>query len=91
LRVEAGRLVRATRRGATYFSDLSHGERWRIALDVAIEAVGQRGVLVIPQGAWEGLDPDNRAAIADHVRGRGAVVLTAEATNGEAVSAEVYR
>lgn len=91
LRVEAGRLVLDTRRGATYFSELSHGERWRIALDVAIEAVGQRGVLVIPQEAWEGLDPDNRAAIAEHVRGRGAVVLTAEASNGDAVSAEVYR
>ena len=89
LRVEAGRLVLTTSRGDTYFSDLSHGERWKLALDIAIEAVGENGLLVVNQEAWEGLDPINRAEIAEHVKGRGVVVLTAEATDDEQITAEV--
>lgn len=89
LRVEAGRLVLDTSRGATYFSDLSHGERWRIALDIAIDAVGTNGLLVIDQEAWEGLDPQNRSEIAEHVRGRGVVVLTAEAADSDSIVPEV--
>lgn len=82
LEVRAGRLVTKSRRGLTPFSELSEGERWRMALDIAIEAVGPRGLLSIPQVAWEGLDPDNRRLIREHVKGRGAVILTAEATDG---------
>ena len=40
-------------RSATFYADLSSGERWRIALDIAIQAVGTGGLLVIPQEAWE--------------------------------------
>lgn len=90
LRVEAGRLVLDTRRGATYFADLSHGERWKMALDIAIDAVGAKGVLTIPQEAWESLDGINRDAIAEHVAGRGVVILTAEASNDEELIAEVF-
>ena len=53
LRVIDGRLVTNTKRGATFYADLSAGERWRIALDIAIQAVGTSGLLVIPQEAWE--------------------------------------
>ena len=60
-----------------------------IALDVAIEAVGPRGLLTIRQEAWEGLDPVNRQAICDHVRARGVVLLTAEATGGDEIVPEV--
>lgn len=83
------RLMTTTVRGPTYFADLSAGERWRIALDVAIEAVGPRGLLTIRQEAWEGLDPANRQAICDHVRARGVVLLTAEATGGDEIVPEV--
>ena len=83
------RLMTTTVRGLTYFADLSAGERWRIALDVAIEAVGPRGLLTIRQEAWEGLDPANRQAICDHVRARGVVLLTAEATGGDEIVPEV--
>ena len=71
LRVEAGRLVLDTHRGATYFGDLSHGERWKMAIDIAIEAVGPNGVLTVPQECWEGLDEIARKAIAEHVQGPG--------------------
>lgn len=83
------RLVTNTERGVTPFAELSAGERWRMALDIAIEAVGPRGLLVIRQEAWEGLDPSNREQIAEHCRDRRAVLLTAEATGGESIAAEV--
>lgn len=85
------RLVTETDRGLIPFADLSAGERWRVALDIAIEAVGVRGLLVIRQEAWEGLDPENRAEIAEHCRNRGAVLLTAEADGGEGIAVEVMR
>ncbi|MCC7421810.1 MAG: hypothetical protein IT428_16145 [Planctomycetaceae bacterium] len=89
LRVDAGRLVLTTKRGDTYFSDLSEGERWRVALDIAIEAVGEHGLLVIPQTAYESLDPQNRQLIAKHVVGRKVVILTAEASDDAVVTPEV--
>lgn len=90
LRVRDGRLMLDTPRGETYFADLSAGERWKLALDVAIDAVGQRGVFTIPQEAWEGLDPINRRELAEHVAGRGVVILTAEASADEALTASVF-
>ncbi|MBK8191523.1 MAG: hypothetical protein IPK79_13880 [Vampirovibrionales bacterium] len=88
LRVVDGRLVTDTKRGATFYSDLSAGERWRIALDIAIQAVGTGGLLVIPQEAWEGLDPQNRDAIAKQAKAARVVILTAECSDSE-LSAEM--
>lgn len=90
LRVEHGRLVLDTRRGNTYFHDLSAGERSRIAVDIGIEAVGNRGVLTLSQEIFEGLDPLNREALATHAVDRSVVILTAEASDDEEVTAEVY-
>lgn len=90
LRVEAGRLVTDTpRRGRTLYAELSEGERWRIALDIEIDAIGEGGLTTIPQAAWEGLDPQNRQAIAEHLKRRKTVAVTAEATDGE-LSATIY-
>ncbi|WP_425618081.1 hypothetical protein NA78x_001774 [Anatilimnocola sp. NA78] len=89
LRVELARLVLDTDRGVTYFSELSQGERWKLALDIAIDAVGKRGILMIPQEAFESLDPINRQLIKDHVHGRGVTILTAEASDDEEITAEV--
>jgi hypothetical protein len=89
LQVAAGRLVTPTDRGQELYADLSDGERWRLALDIAIDAVGPTGMLVIGQPAWEGLDGINRRAIAAHVRERGALLATAEADEGE-LRAEVF-
>lgn len=90
LRVEHGRLVLDTRRGNTYFHDLSAGERARIAIDIGIEAVGKHGVLTLSQEIFEGLDPLNREALAAHAVDRAVVILTAEASEDEEVTAEVY-
>ncbi len=87
LRVIDGRLVTNTKRGATFYSDLSAGERWRIALDIAIQAVGTGGLLVIPQEAWEGLDPANRTAIDEQAKAAQVVVLTAECSADDGIVA----
>lgn len=90
LKVDDGRLVLETRRGQTYFSELSDGERWKIALDIAIAAVGEHGLIVIPQMSFESLDGFARRAIADQARERGVVILTAESSEDEEVVAEVF-
>jgi hypothetical protein len=90
LRVEAGRLVIDTHRGATYFGDLSDGERWKLVLDIAIDAVGPNGLLAIEQDAWEGLDPINREMIAQHVASSTVAFVTAEASDDEELRAEVF-
>lgn len=79
------RLVTTTERGEVPFAELSAGERWRMALDIAVDAVGAKGLLPVKQEAWEGLDPDNRAAIADHCRKRGVWVVTAAAAGGDEI------
>ena len=83
LTVIEGRLSAQTKRGPTFYAELSMGERWRIALDIAIAAVGEGGLLVIPQEAWEGLDPQNREAIAQQAKAARVVILTAECADSE--------
>ncbi len=84
LRVEAGRLVTETVRGkSTLFAELSQGERWRITLDLAIDQVGEGGIIPLPQEAWEGLDPVNQAAIHNQSAAAHVAICTAVATDGE--------
>lgn len=80
LRVDGGRLVLDTDRGVEFFSDLSDGERWKVALDVAIDAVGETGLIGIPQVAWEGLNNRVRSLINEHAKSRKATIVTAEVT-----------
>lgn len=88
--VRDGRLYTTTEaRGETLFGELSDGERWELAFDVAAPVVGERGVLVLPQDAWQHLDPVSRAHVAQLARERNVNVLTAEATDGE-LRAESY-
>lgn len=88
--VEAGRLLLDTGRGPTLFAELSHGEKYRIAIDLAVDAVGAAGLLHLPQEAWEGLDPENRRAIHEHAVKRGVRIITAEADGGE-LRGEAYQ
>lgn len=89
LRVEAGRLVCETDRGAEPFAELSPGERWRLALEIAAEHVGAGGLITVPQEAWEGLDPQHRAEVAGIARRVGVVLLTAECGENASIAAEV--
>lgn len=90
LRVEAGRLVTEVKGRKKLFAELSDGERWKLALDIAIDAIGDKGFIPIPQWAWGELQPANKKAIAAHLRERGVTGYTAEATDDEAFNAEVY-
>lgn len=84
LAVRDGRLYyRNHKRGEVLFDELSEGERWTLAFDVAAPFVGKNGLLVLPQMAFESLDPTNRAHVANLARQHQIVVLTAEATDGE--------
>jgi len=91
LRVEAGRLVCDTDRGVEAFGELSPGERWRIALEIAVEQLGRGGIVTVPQEAWEALDPINRAEIAEIAKQVGVVILTAEADKHEQIEVEIVR
>ena len=79
-------------RGETFYAELSEGERWAVGLDVAIEAferTGRRGLLAIPQDAWEGLDADNRRLIANYIEGTDLAVVTAQASRKAGAKAEI--
>lgn len=89
LRIEAGRLVMATDRSQSeLFADLSHGERWKVAIDIAAEQLPEGGLLTIPQEAWEGLATENRALVANHCRERGINALTAAVSDQENICVE---
>lgn len=87
LKVSGGQLVVAAT--GEPFERLSHGEGWRIALEIAANMVGTGGIVVVPQEAWEGQDPINRAEIAEIARAVGILIVTAECSDDAAIAAEV--
>lgn len=90
LKVLDGRLVVETAaRGETYFADLSHGEKWSLAVQIAQGLGGEEHFLTIDQEAWESLDYDNRALIATRAQELGARILTAEADHDADSSGEL--
>jgi hypothetical protein len=89
LRVEGGRLVTATDRSQSEpYAELSRGEQWKIAIDLACEQLPENGLLVVPQESFEGLQPKNRKLVHEHAVKRRVTILTAEATDGELEAAE---
>lgn len=84
LRVSHGRLVTPTDRSETeLFSDLSRGEQWRLAIKVAVNAVGRGGLLVVDQEGWEGIDPEHKQIIVEELTGSGVLLITAHCDTGE--------
>lgn len=91
LRVKYGRLVLDTDRGETFFSELSPGERYHLVIhDIAVPTVGKGGIIVLPQDAWEALDPINRRLVAEAVENTGVCILTAEASDDEEIVVEDF-
>lgn len=64
----------------THYHELSMGERWCIAIGIGADRVGEGGLLVVEQDAWESLDAFVRPLIHQHAMERKVFVLTAEAT-----------
>ena len=86
--VEGGRLMFRHRRGDVCFHVLSKGERWKIALDEAIKRIRElraegTALIIIPQHAWEGLDPDNRRDVWEYARELKVTILAGQCTRGE--------
>jgi len=95
IRVEAGRLVvdHATR-GPTLFAELSKGEKWIIAILEAVDRLREmnavdQAIIIIPQEAWEGLDPANRAHVWREARRLEVSIVGAECDGG-ALRAAIY-
>jgi energy-coupling factor transporter ATP-binding protein EcfA2 len=84
LRVRNGRLVLNTARGETLLADLSFGEGVRLAVEIAAKSFGsENALLVVPQEAFEGLDPKNRTELDAIARELGVAIVTAHATAGD--------
>ena len=56
----------------------------------AFSAEGKQPILVMSQECWEGLDPENRRAADQIARERRILVYTAECSDDDDVTAEVY-
>lgn len=86
LKYANGRLVLKTDRAEReLYSDLSHGERWKVAIDFVAPIVkqdGKKGLLTLPQEAWEALDLDNQGRVIELATRHEIVILTAQATRG---------
>lgn len=83
LRVRGGRLVVSSPRSPEeIFAERSAGARTKIAVDIAIDAIGEGGLLVLSQEAFEGLDPVARRELHDHLRSRKTSMLTAACSDG---------
>lgn len=67
-------------RGTIPYDELSAGERWRIAIDLAADLVGAGGLVVIDQEGWEGIDAFERPKLHAHAVERNVIIVTAEAT-----------
>lgn len=62
------------------YGELSEGERWRTAIRLGAKTVGEDGLLVIPQEAWESLDVYVRDEINNYAKELKVFILTAEAS-----------
>lgn len=90
LRVENGTLVAfyPKRNRLVPFDELSDGERTAVAVRYAAEGIGANGVLPLKQEAWQGLNSQKRAMLAQAARDNKLWIITAElaecALHGEA-------
>lgn len=88
LRVHRGELVIDRDGKIESFDRLSHGARWKAAIQTAAVSVrhlpGEEcmPVVAIPQEAWEGLDPENREYIQAIAVECEVAVVTAQSSDG---------
>lgn len=91
VKFEDGRMIyRHPKRGNVQFAALSAGERWRIAIGVAMHGVGRGGLITIPQEAWEGIQPAIKQQISEQAQEAGVVIITASCSDNDEIEAEIY-
>ena len=62
---------------------LSEGERWEVGMSVAIEAVGEGGIIPLRQEAWQSLDKESRDAIAKQCADAKVWLISASVDEGD--------
>lgn len=90
IKVYDGRLCVESDRGLEPVSELSTGERWELALDLAARGLAPGALLSVQQEGWQALDQDLRRKVATMARERGLVLITAEVDCGD-IRAEVLQ
>lgn len=81
--IQDNRILTETRRGETYFAELSDGERTKIAIDLGIDRVGENGLLGLPQWLWQGFQPRVRKEVHEYAKAKGVTIIAAEVDDGE--------
>lgn len=65
------------------FEELSTGQKWKVAMEYAISAVGKGGVIPLSQEAWQALGPELKDQIAQQCRQCEVWLITGEVCQGE--------
>ncbi len=86
-----GRLCALTDRGKEPISELSKGERYKLAFDIASKGLGQGALLGMIQEAWESLDPINQIEVATMAQERGITVVTGQCTRDKQIKPMVFK
>ena len=82
IKVYDGRLCVESDRGLEPVSELSTGERWELALDLAAKGLPKGAILSVQQEGWQALDRGLRRKVATMAKERGLVVITAQVDAG---------
>lgn len=91
LYVSGGRVMTKTEdRGEELFEELSHGEKCKIVIAIAIKAVGPGGLVPIPQDFWEGLAPKSQREVAAQFENTGVLGVAARATDDPEIVAREF-
>lgn len=92
LQIKDGTLVvqHDRRKKAVPFDKLSTGERWRVAMEYAIAAVGAGGVIPLHQEAWQSLGPELKAAVAKQCHEAKVWLISASVEDGGELRVEDF-
>jgi len=82
IKVHDGRLCVESDRGLEPVSELSTGERWRLALDLAAQGLPDGAILTVKQEGWQSLDNGLKAEVAAMAKERGLLVFAAQVDEG---------
>ena len=74
LRIDEGRIVTTTDRGSELFSDLSDGERAKLAIEVAVPQLPEDGLIIAPQWMWEGWTKSTQEDVWGKLKEHGVVM-----------------
>ena len=85
IQVQDGKLVvDYQKRGRVIpFEELSTGQKWKVAMEYAVAAVGEGGVIPLSQEAWQALGPELKDSIAQQCRDAKVWLVTGEVAEGE--------